>query len=143
MVNFIAEVKISASLVARSRGCTLVVSDVDANLAVIADRELLFSAIGNLLQNAFKFTRPGTEVSLNIQAVGDRLLIDVIDHCGGLPPGAAADMFEPFAQSGLDRTGLGLGLSIARRSIAASGGSLTVRDIPGLGASLPSICPGK
>jgi signal transduction histidine kinase len=133
MTAFIAEVKISASLEAGSRGCTLTVSDVDKSLAVFADRDLLFSAIGNLLQNAFKFTQPGTEVSLTIHAVGGRLLIDVTDHCGGLPPGAAAKLFEPFTQRGVDRSGLGLGLSIARRSVEASGGTLSVRDMPGSG----------
>jgi signal transduction histidine kinase len=42
-------------------------------------------------------------------------------------------MFRPFTQSGTDRSGLGLGLSIARRGVEADGGMLTVRDIPGIG----------
>jgi signal transduction histidine kinase len=42
-------------------------------------------------------------------------------------------MFRPFTQGGFDRSGLGLGLSIARRTVEAEGGSLTVRDAPGSG----------
>jgi hypothetical protein len=42
-----------------------------------------------LLDNAFKFTRRKTAVSLRAYAVGDRILIDVEDHCGGLPAGGA------------------------------------------------------
>jgi signal transduction histidine kinase len=42
-------------------------------------------------------------------------------------------MFAPFVQSGADKSGVGLGLSIARRSVEANGGMLSVRDIPGSG----------
>ena len=85
---------------------------------------MLFSAVGNLLQNAFKFTQRHTEVSLNAYAAADRIRIDVEDHCGGLPPGAAEEMFLPFKQSGEDRSGLGLGLAICRRSVEANNGVL-------------------
>jgi hypothetical protein len=51
--------------------------------------------------------------------LGEHVLIEVKDHCGGLPPGSADDMFSPFTQRGNDRSGLGLGLSIARQSIEA------------------------
>jgi signal transduction histidine kinase len=86
-----------------------------------------------LLQNAFKFTRPGTEVLLTAYAAGDRVQIDVQDHCGGLAPGTAETMFLPFSQSGTNRTGIGLGLTIAKQSIADDGGHIYVRDLPGHG----------
>ncbi|PZR74723.1 MAG: histidine kinase, partial [Chthoniobacterales bacterium] len=68
LAEFIAEVKHSASLEAQVKGRTLTISEVDPALAVDADRDLLFSAVGNLLQNAFKFTRRNTEVVLNAYA---------------------------------------------------------------------------
>ena len=131
--DFITEVKLAGELEAQVKGCVLFVSDVDRKLAVGADRDLLFSAVGNLLQNAFKFTHPGTEVTLHAYAMADRILIDVADNCGGLPAGAADTMFLPFVQSDLDKSGLGLGLSISRRSVEANDGVLSVRDVPGTG----------
>lgn len=133
VAEFIRQVKISATLEARARGCTLTVSDVDPTLAVVADRDLLFSAVSNLLQNAFKFTKKHTDVSLHAYAAADRILFEVEDHCGGLPPGLAENMFKPFTQGGADRSGLGLGLAIARRSLEACNGTLRVRDAPGSG----------
>jgi K+-sensing histidine kinase KdpD len=94
---------------------------------------MLFSAVGNLLQNAFKCTQHHTEVSLNAYAAADRIRIDVEDHCGGLPQGAVEDVFLPFKQSGEDRSCLGLGLAICRRSVEANNGALSVRDVAGSG----------
>ena len=133
LADFITDVKISASLEAQTRECKFTVGDVDPQLALDVDREILMSAVGNLLQNAFKFTHPRSEVILNAYAAGDRIRIDVEDHCGGLPPGAAEELFLPFKQGGEDRSGLGLGLAISRRSVAANNGILRVRDIPGSG----------
>lgn len=133
LADFVADVKLSASLEAHARQCEFTVGSVDAELAVEVDREMLFSAVGNLLQNAFKFTQRRTEVSLNAYAAADRIRIDVEDHCGGLPQRAAEDMFQPFKQSGEDRSGLGLGLAICRRSVEANNGVLSVRDAPGSG----------
>ena len=124
---------LAAGLEAQVKHCVFTVSEVDPLLAIDVDRDLLLSAVGNLLQNAFKFSHPHTEVTLNAYAVADRILIDVEDRCGGLPPGNAEKMFLPFTQSSDDKSGLGLGLSIARRSVEANEGILRVRSIPGIG----------
>jgi hypothetical protein len=133
VADFIAEIQLAASLEAQVNKCTLTVSYVDSKLAVDADRELLLSAVGNLLQNAFKFTQAGSEVLLKVYAMSDRILIEVEDKCGGLPAGDVERMFLPFTQSGADRSGLGLGLSISRRSVEANNGTLVVRDLPANG----------
>jgi len=123
----------AAALGAEARGCSLSVSAVDPNLEVAGDRARLLGALLNGLNNAFKFTLPGTDVALNARSVNDRILIEIADHCGGLPAGSAESMFKPFTQSGTDRTGVGLGLSIARRAVEADGGHLDVHDLPGEG----------
>ncbi|MDQ3288822.1 MAG: HAMP domain-containing histidine kinase [Pseudomonadota bacterium] len=133
LADFIQEVRLAGELEAEVKGCSLSVSKVDELLAVDADRDLLFSAVGNLLQNAFKFTHPGSQVTLNAYAVADRILIDVEDSCGGLPAGDPDLLFHPFVQSDQDKSGVGLGLSIARRSVEANDGTLAVRDLPGTG----------
>jgi signal transduction histidine kinase len=133
LANFVADIRISASLEAQARKCIFTVGEVDPQLALEVDREMLCSAVGNLLQNGFKFTRPGSEVSLHAYVAADRIRIDVEDHCGGLPQGAAEDVFVPFRQSGEDKSGMGLGLAICRRSVEANHGVLSVRDVPGSG----------
>jgi signal transduction histidine kinase len=133
LANFITEVKNTAMLEAHARGCVLTVTLVDPLLAIDADRDLIAAALGNLLQNAFKYTHQHTEVTLSAYASADRIQIDVSDHCGGLAAGDAEAMFSPFEQRGKDKSGLGLGLSIAKKSVEANGGTLTVRDDPGTG----------
>jgi len=131
--EFIGELQISAALEARARGCQFNVSATGVGLAVDGDREMLSAAVGNLLQNAFKFTERNTEVTLSAYSRDDRVLIEVADHCGGLPVGDAERMFQPFAQGATDKSGLGLGLSICRSSVEANNGILRVRDVPGTG----------
>ncbi len=128
LAEFIDEVKITVGLESPLRLCAFSVSEVDPRLFVDADRDLLFSALGNLLQNAFKFTHLGSEVTLHTHASGERILIDVEDHGPGLPEGEAEKMFLPFTQGGQDKSGLGLGLSIAKRSVEANEGTLSVRN---------------
>ena len=141
LAAFIAEVKTVASLDAQTRGCPFTVTLVDPSLGVSANRDLLLGAVANLLQNAFKFTHHHTEVTLTAYAAGDHVHIDVRDNCGGLPAGSAEKMFTAFSQQGQDRSGLGLGLTIARQSVTADGGSLTVKDVPGIGCTFTISLP--
>ena len=133
IADFIEDAQVSAALEAKSFGCELTVHPIEEGIAVDADRHMLASGVANLLQNAFKFTRPHSHVSLKAHAAGDRVLIEIEDECGGLPPGKAEELFQPFQQRGADRTGLGLGLAITRRGIEASEGMVRVRDVPGRG----------
>jgi len=131
--QFIAEVQVAASLEARSKGCEFTVFPVEPGLAVRVDEPMLYSAVSNLLQNAFKFTRPHSHVSLKAYGTSDHVLIEIQDQCGGLPAGKAEAMFVSFEQHGADRSGLGLGLSISRRAVEICAGKLSVRDMPGIG----------
>jgi hypothetical protein len=133
LASLVAEARNIASAGATARGCAFTVPDVDPLLGLSGNRVQLLAALVNVLQNAFKFTHPHTEVVLHAHANADRILVDVEDHCGGLPQGFAETMFRPFTQGSYDRSGLGLGLSIARRSVEADHGTLTVRDVPGTG----------
>jgi signal transduction histidine kinase len=143
VANFIDQIGTSALLEARSRGCGFTISHVEEGLAVDVDRDMLLSALGNLLQNAFKYTAPGSEVTLTAYAAADRILFEVEDHCGGLLPGAATRMILPFTQVGTDRSGLGLGLAICQRCVEANSGTLRVRDLPGSGCIFTIDLPRK
>ena len=127
--GLVSEIQISASLEARARGCPFVVFATGLGLAVDGDREMLAAAVGNLLQNAFRFTKAGTEVSLSAFAREGRVLIEVADHCGGLALDDAEALPRPFIEGASGKSGL----SVCRRSVEANDGVLRVRDVPGTG----------
>ena len=131
--GFVEEARVSAALEASTMGAGFAVEPVEAGLAVSGDRNVLLAAVANLLHNAFKFTRSGTEVTLKVVGSAQRVLIEVHDHCGGIPPDQVKLIFQPFKQAGTNRSGLGLGLTIARRGVEAHGGELRLRNIPGRG----------
>jgi signal transduction histidine kinase len=132
--DVIDEVELSASGQAELKGLTLTVTTVDDTVIVDADRQILAAAVANLTQNALKFTRPGTTVLLRASTTISRVLIEVEDECGGLPPDLVPEsLFQPFVQRGTDRTGVGLGLSIVQKAVKAMAGELRVRDMPGKG----------
>ncbi|MEO7116629.1 MAG: HAMP domain-containing sensor histidine kinase [Caldimonas sp.] len=133
LAAFIEDARTAAQLEADVNGCVLLVAPVDPVLRVDANRDLLLGSLGNLLSNAFKFTHRHTAVNLIAYEVDDQLLIDVEDRCGGLPPDFAETVFAPFTQWGSDRSGLGLGLAIARQNVESMGGTLTVKNLPEVG----------
>jgi signal transduction histidine kinase len=107
--------------------------DSSEMLVVTADEKLLVSAIGNLFDNALKFTKSGGTVVLRGREDGGTVVIEVEDECGGLPPGRPDELFVPFVQRGSDRRGLGLGLAIATKAAKAHSGGLSVENLPGKG----------
>lgn len=119
--------------------------EVSGDPHVLADERLLVSALSNLIQNAFKFTRDGGHIVLRARAEDPATVIEVEDECGGLPPGSVEDLFTPFVRRSADQRGLGLGLSITREAVIAQGGELVVRDLPGrgcvFGVKLPGAAP--
>ena len=147
VAGFIEDVAQAASLEAHERDITFTVIPVKDGIEIEADRQVLASAISNLLQNAFKFTRPRTIVTLRVGANADRVLIEVEDECGGLP-GDTINLFRPFEQRGADRSGLGLGLAYSKWAVEANRGRISARTIPGSGcvftvdlprAAVPSV----
>jgi signal transduction histidine kinase len=139
LAAFIAQAQRSAEENGLERGCTLVVPEIAPLLAISGDRQRLLTALGNVLQNAFKFTRASTEVNLSAYSVAEKVFIDVQDHCGGLREDVEERLFTPFSQRSGDQTGLGRGLSIARQNIEADGGTITVENLPGSGCIF-TIC---
>ena len=130
--EFLEDVRVGAELDATGSKLAFTLS-TERGLVIAADRQMLSSAVANLLHNAFKFTRPDGHVSLTAHAAAGRVVLEVQDECGGLPPGSTEELFRPFEQRSGDRTGLGLGLSISRRGVEANGGKLSVRNLAGKG----------
>lgn len=130
---FLEEMEAAGSVSARLREISLSVDRVDPDVTVVADRQLLGSAISNLLQNAIKFSKSPGHVHVRATADRDHVTIAVEDECGGLKPGQANRIFEGPRRSGQDGSGLGLGLLISKRAVESMGGTLNVRDMSGVG----------
>lgn len=135
VAEFVEEVEIGAIILAKARNVsfTATATAIDGGVTIKGDRQVLAAALTNLLQNAFKFTKPRTKVTLTARATTDRVFFEVEDECGGLPVGKVEELFQPFSQRGSDRSGLGLGLSICVKAAEANGGQMRVRDLPGKG----------
>jgi len=141
VADFAAELEATSVLAAVAKQCRLTIMPVDPLLAIRGNRSMLLAAVVNLLQNAFKFTHLHSEVTLACYAVNDSVLIEVSDHCGGLGAEVAERMFQPFEQGSSDRSGLGLGLTIARQFVVANSGRLSVRDLPDVGCVFTVTLP--
>jgi signal transduction histidine kinase len=131
--GFIEDLAPAATMEADARSVRLSVTPIEDGVVIEADRQVLTAVVGNLLQNAFKFTRPRTTVTLRVGASAERVLIEVEDECGGLPTGNLNELFRPFEQRGVNRTGLGLGLAFSRWGAEANDGRIYARNLPDRG----------
>jgi len=93
-------------------------------LVAVADPDLVKGVVTNLLQNAAEAARSGGEVLLKTVAHGRKVLIEVHDSGPGLSPEARGTVFEPTIS--FKKGGMGLGLSIARKSAVLCGGDIAV-----------------
>ena len=105
LAELVDEIESPAAEIAEDRKLWLAVRADPPDAALTADRQLVVSALSNLVQNAIKFTRPNGAVVVRLRAESDWVVMEVEDECGGLPPGAAE----------------------------AHGGTVHVRDKPGQG----------
>jgi signal transduction histidine kinase len=109
-----------------------------------ADPNRLAQAIGNLVNNAIKFTPSGGTVSVDASVQDNQVWIRVNDTGPGIPLDEQANIFTPFYR-GLSENrfpqGMGLGLSIARDLVVAHQGRLEFTSVPGEGSSFTIWLP--
>jgi signal transduction histidine kinase len=126
---------------AEAKGLVTRVAIEGGPLELCADPKLLRAAVANLVRNAVKFSRDGGRVDLAAKRNADHVVIEVQDACGGIDPARIAELFDPFVQLGVDRSGFGLGLAIAKRAAHAHGGEVRVHDLPGRGCAFTIDLP--
>jgi signal transduction histidine kinase len=129
----------SARVALRARGHELIFKRAPEPIVVEADPARLEQVLGNLLDNAAKYTEPGGRIIVAVAREDDAAVIRVRDTGIGIEPEMLPQVFELFAQadSSLARTrgGLGLGLSLVRKLIELHGGTVEARsDGPGCGS---------
>jgi signal transduction histidine kinase len=114
---------------------------VDKNLPhVQADSQKIAWALGQLLDNAIKFTPSGGRVVLSVQhELANLVILSVTDTGIGIPPHRIEEIFEPFHQLDSSSTrkygGTGIGLSLVRQIVEAHGSMLDVMSVDGKGST--------
>jgi signal transduction histidine kinase len=121
----------------------------DESKFITGDRDRLEQVLGNLLENAVKYSPEGSDIMVGVEDRGDSYLTSVCDRGIGIPVDELAQVFERFHRgrhvSSTNYGGLGLGLYITKQIIERHGGSIWVESKEGAGTtfyfSLPNEAP--
>lgn len=106
------------------------------DFAAVCDRDRVLQVLGNIIDNAIKFTPEGGSVRVTAEPVGDEVLFGVRDSGIGVSAKQLPHVFDRFWQaSPKARLGSGLGLTIAKGVVEASGGRIWVESRPGEGTA--------
>ena len=113
---------------------------------VAGDRDRLEQVLGNLLENAVKYSPDGSEIFVNVELKGDDMVVtSVCDRGIGIPADELAQVFERFHRgrqvSSTNYGGLGLGLYITKQIIERHGGSIWVESAEGVGTTFHFSLP--
>lgn len=107
----------------------------DASLQLIADEDLLFQVLYNLIENAVKFVNEGGVISFFLTKDEQTAYITVKNSGEGLSDDELPKVFDRFYKTdesrSKDKTGLGLGLSIAKKIVHLHGGHIVVKSVKG------------
>jgi two-component system sensor histidine kinase BaeS len=103
----------------------------------------LRQVVGNLIDNAVKYSPTGTAVDVDVRQLNGSVVVAVSDHGPGIPLDDQLLIFEKFgrASGGSSKPGTGLGLYIARSIAEAHGGTVDVSSDPGHGATFRLTVP--
>ena len=118
--------------------------DVAADLPLLLlDFTEIDQVLTNLLENAVRYTPPGTALRISAQRRGPEVAVSVADSGPGVPPEDLARLFDKFYRiEGRSRPqGMGLGLAISKGLIAAHGGRIVARNVPGGGLQITFTLP--
>ncbi|MGH8599170.1 MAG: ATP-binding protein [Burkholderiales bacterium] len=125
------EVVAELTPIAQEKNVDLGMSELEA-AATLGDAVALQTLLGNLVDNAVRYTPAGGRVDVALRTHGSKVVITVEDTGPGIPPEDRERVFDRFYRRlGNDLPGSGLGLAIAREIVARHGGTITLADGPG------------
>ena len=129
---------------ALAKSVMIVVED-NPDMSVIGDRAQLVSAVGNLIDNAVKYSEQGSIVKIEVTREDGRMLISVADNGPGIAPEHLRRVFERFYRVDDARSrgtgGTGLGLAIVRHIALLHGGDVSVTSEVGVGSTFTLSIP--
>jgi PAS domain S-box-containing protein len=112
---------------------------------VLGDRDRLEQVLGNLMENAVKYSPDGSEILVSVDDRGDQLVTSVADRGIGIPTDELGQVFERFHRgrqvSSTNYGGLGLGLYITKQIVERHGGTIWVESREGLGTTFSFSLP--
>jgi len=112
---------------------------------LLTDRRCLGQVLGNLLENAVKYSPRQQPCELGVRPDGDRLVLWVRDHGAGIPRSELERIFDRFYQvddsDTRPVTGIGLGLHLVRELVGVLGGTIEVETRPGAGSRFTVVLP--
>jgi two-component system sensor histidine kinase CpxA len=134
LVEVVASVADDADFEARPLGKSVTMNG-DSACVIDGNEILLRSAVENVLRNAVRYTHEGTSVDVSVKKNSDTVHVFIQDHGGGVPEEELSKLFKPFYRIGEAREratgGIGLGLAIADRAIAAHDGTISATNSNG------------
>jgi signal transduction histidine kinase len=116
----------------------------EGNAIVNADRDRLLQALGNLIDNAIKFTPPGGLITVKSEVRNNAVRFSVSDSGPGIPEPYRDRIFEPYWQdqsTAVAAGGIGLGLAITKRIVEQHGGKIWVETKQGPGSTFVFTIP--
>lgn len=115
------------------------------SITIQNDPSALRSVLQNLLENAVKYSPPGSPIELEVTSRGGQLTFSVSDHGRGIPEDEQAVIFERFRRrrGGETAEGVGLGLYIVRSLVQAQGGEIRIDSQPGAGSTFHVTLPDR
>jgi heavy metal sensor kinase len=120
------DVAADLDVLAEEKGQSVVVEGA-VRPEVQADRDVLRQAVINLVDNAIKFSPAGGAIRLRVAGTPHEAVVEVVDSGRGIAPGEHGRIFDRFYRGAeTEESGAGLGLSIAKNAVEASGGRLTL-----------------
>lgn len=93
-------------------------------------------ALTNILENAAKFSPPGSRILVQAARWEDAVQVRIADQGPGIPADQRTSVFEPFARGDREGSYTGLGLAIAHAVVTAHGGTIRIEEAPGGGAAV-------